>query len=270
MQLCIMLISAMAISFTHAFSAKYQRNVSSKSFLKPTRTSSAKPSMVLSLRGGGIAGGYSNLLVTNPILTKSVTSGLIFGMSDVTSQIIECARKRKTAAAFDTVALDDESQSTLTTSTTIDRPRTLTSMMIGLIYFGPAAHFWYALMFKILPSRSLVSTLGKAGLGQVIFGPVFNILYFAIGLIQANRFSRNNLMRKIINDLPNVMKSGVFFWPLVDLVCFTLIPEHFILLFVNFCSFLWTIYLAGVANANNNNSGTEVPENISGDAANPL
>lgn len=173
---------------------------------------------------------YSNALVAYPIITKSLTAGTTFLLSDYTAQSIE----RKSD--------DDKSRH--------DWTRTLTSAAVGLFYFGPAAHAWYEMIFKLLPGNSLFSTLQKALLGQIIFGPAFTCVFFATSLMQGGTFSMNNWLSKIKNDLPGAWLAGVGFWPLVDFVSYALIPVKFIPLFINLCSFVWTIYLSMVANRN--------------------
>ena len=66
--------------------------------------------------------------------------------------------------------------------------------------------------------------------------------------MQSGSFSIGNWLSKIRQDLPGAWAAGLSFWPLVDLVSYSLIPAKWIPLFVNFCSFVWTIYLSIVAN----------------------
>ena len=181
------------------------------------------------LQSAGCA--YSNLLNTRPILTKSITASLIFGLSDFSAQQIESGGKVK----------DGNTKSK-------DWIRTITASLVGLLYFGPAAHSWYETIFKILPGTSLVSTLQKAALGQLLFGPSFTCVFFATSLMQSGTFSLSNWFTKIRQDLPGAWVAGLSFWPMVDLVSYSLIPAKWIPLFVNFCSFVWTIYLSIVAN----------------------
>ena len=107
---------------------------------------------------------------------------------------------------------------------------------------------WYAMIFKLLPGTSLFSTLQKAALGQIIFGPAFTCVFFGAGMIQAGNFSPGAWLEKIRTDLPGVWASGLGFWPLVDFVSYKVVPVQWIPLFVNFCSFVWTIYLSLVSN----------------------
>ena len=79
-------------------------------------------------------------------------------------------------------------------------------------------------------------------------GPSFTCVFFAVSLLQSGTFSIGNFLSKVQRDLPGAWKAGLGFWPLVDLVSYSLIAPQYIPLFVNFCSFCWTIYLSIVAN----------------------
>lgn len=166
---------------------------------------------------------YATKLGQYPIYTKSVTACAIFALSDYLAQRLEGNKQ-------------------------IDLKRATAGALIGLLYFGPAAHYWYEAIFRLLPGTSLVSTLQKAVCGQLLFGPAFTCIFFAVGLLQAGNFTASRWFRKIQQDLPGAWLAGAGFWPLVDLVSFSLVPKEFIPLFVNLCSLVWTIYLSKVAN----------------------
>jgi hypothetical protein len=168
---------------------------------------------------------YSTSLENFPILTKSITAGCIFAFSDYLAQTME--KKDRNS---------------------IDWRRLATSAAVGLCCFGPAAHFWYAMVFRVFPATGLVSTLQKASLGQLFFGPSFTCVFFAASLLQTGQFSLSSWLRKIRTDLPGTWVSGLGFWPLVDLVSYSLVPVSYIPLFVNVCSLIWTIYLSSVSN----------------------
>ena len=108
--------------------------------------------------------------------------------------------------------------------------------------------YWYEMIFKLLPGTGLISTLEKAVLGQLIFGPSFTCIFFAVGLIQSNEFTFSKWFTKIKEDLPGAWLAGVGFWPLVDIISYSVIPVKWIPLFVNFASLIWTIYLSLVSN----------------------
>ena len=106
----------------------------------------AQPASVLQLRGGAIemnlGAAYAASLTANPIITKSLTAGAIFTLSDVVGQAIAPSPEGK------------------------DVKRTITSTLVGTFYFGPALHFWLEMISKILPGFDVKSTLLKTLLGQ--------------------------------------------------------------------------------------------------------
>eukprot|EP00545_Synedropsis_sp_CCMP1620_P005591 CAMPEP_0119009300 /NCGR_PEP_ID=MMETSP1176-20130426/4275_1 /TAXON_ID=265551 /ORGANISM="Synedropsis recta cf, Strain CCMP1620" /LENGTH=252 /DNA_ID=CAMNT_0006961787 /DNA_START=66 /DNA_END=821 /DNA_ORIENTATION=- len=161
---------------------------------------------------------YATSLEARPILTKSTTAGLIFALSDFLAQRFEADKEKASKTNW---------------------TRLLASAVVGFAYFGPAAHTWYEQIFRLLPGTSLVSTLQKAALGQMIFGPIFTCIFFASALFQSGNFSVSNWFNKIKSDLPGAWVAGLGFWPLVDLISYSMIAPQWIPLFVNMCSLVW-------------------------------
>lgn len=176
---------------------------------------------------------YVQSLERYPIRTKSVTAGCIFALSDWLAQTLSGENKDQH-----------------------DYRRTVAASLVGLLYFGPAAHYWYEHIFKLFPATGIVSTLQKALMGQLFFGPSFTCIFFATSLIQSGDFTFGNWFRKIQSDLAGAWLAGAGFWPLVDLVSYSLVPPRFIPLFVNVCSLVWNIYLSIVANRRGNKTAT--------------
>lgn len=212
-----------------------------------TMTTTTAPSLPLLLMAMGRM--YVTQLSLRPILTKSLTAGIIFGLSDMCAQSIE-HRRQSYHSLLDDRGVD---RSTTTTplsksSTVLSYSRILTSFLVGVLYFGPAAHYWYNWILRIMPSTSLLSTLQKALLGQLIFGPIFTSIFFGAGMLRTGEFTVTSWLMKVRNDLPSVWVSGCGYWPLVDFLSFMIVPAMWIPLFVNFASFIWTIYLSAMAN----------------------
>jgi protein Mpv17 len=167
---------------------------------------------------------YADSLSQRPILTKSVTAGIIFALSDYIAQ------RAATTAAGDVNAR-------------IDRTRLAVSAAVGLFYFGPAAHYWYNWMFRLFPATTLPSTLSKAAMGQTLFGPTFTCIFFATGLWQAGQLTWQTYAQKIRRDFPRTWLTGAVFWIAVDLFSYSYLPVPYIPLFVNMASLVWTTYL---------------------------
>lgn len=172
---------------------------------------------------------YSLAIQRAPILTKSVTAGFIFLLSDLLAQRLEMKQKQ------------DQNDNS---SNKIQWRRMIASSIVGLCYFGPAAHYWYEWIFRIIPGVTFYDTVMKALLGQLLFGPTFTCIFFASSLIQLNQFTLRNYLLKIKNDLPSAIIAGIGFWPFVDFISYSYIPPSYIPLFINMCSLVWTTYLA--------------------------
>lgn len=123
---------------------------------------------VLSLRGGLIgamtplgvfSSVYSSALITHPVLTKSVTSSVTFALSDLSAQKIQAD------------------------SSGLDVKRTVTTALIGLLYFGPVLHYYLAWITALIPGSGLGPTLLKTVMGQLGFGPAMTSVFFGAFLI---------------------------------------------------------------------------------------
>jgi protein Mpv17 len=223
---------------------------SSKSSKTMMMTTTMTTSSVVSAISGllkAAGGAYVRLLTRRPILTKSLTAGLIFGLSDVCAQFIEGGRASDEGEGKETKAAIISSSRVLDAS--IDAfSRVLAASLVGILFFGPAAHYWYEAIFRLLPSTSLLSTLQKALLGQIFFGPAFTAVFFGAGMVRHGDFTLGGWYDKVRCDLPAVWRAGLGYWPLVDFISYKIVPVRWIPLFVNFCSFVWTIYLSVVSN----------------------
>ena len=181
---------------------------------------------IVKLRGGGAFAGlgaaYSTALATNPIITKSLTASAIFAFSD---------------AAGQSIAPPPDGP---------DTKRTTTSALVGLLYFGPALHYWLEMIAKYIPGFDVKSTLLKTLLGQMFFGPTITSVFFAASLISLNGlFSGLKLWpAKVKQDLVKTWAAGLCYWPFVDLICYQFVPLRWIPLGYNVASFFWTIYLS--------------------------
>ena len=184
---------------------------------------------------------YTSQIDKYPIFTKSYTAGIIFGLSDLIAQKIETSP-------------DDGSDQKMRA---LDKTRLISSALVGFLYFGPAAHYWYEMIFALLPGTSLLSTLHKAFWGQVIFGPSFTCIFFAASLLQSGQFSLKSWGQKIKSDLPGAWLAGVGYWPLADFISYSMIPVKWIPLFINICSLIWTVYLSLLTNRSNRKQSTK-------------
>jgi len=218
---------------------------------------------------------YSNYLETHPIATKSVTAAVLFAISDQMAQAFEIQRARKRGT--------DKSTAPILTST--DKKRSMWSGLVGFTYFGPTSHYWcvkkkfipnicsvlfffchddsihltvpnnqqhtshrYAWVFRAFPSKSTVSILQKAALGQFFFAPPLFCVFFAAALLQNGQFTLRNWWQKIKRDLVKGWVGGLGFWPICNYISYGYVPPKYIPLFINCCGLIFNIYVSLIAN----------------------
>ncbi|XP_059281585.1 uncharacterized protein LOC132035338 [Lycium ferocissimum] len=171
----------------------------------------------------GFLAWYLRALEYRPIITKSISSAIIYAAADVTSQTI-----------------------TMTPSDSIDIVRTLRMAGFGLIILGTAQHLWFNFMGRVLPKRDVVSTLKKLLIGQFAYGPLINSAFFSFNAALQGE-NGEEIAARLNRDLLPTMVKGLMYWPMCDFLTYKVIPVHLQPLINSSFSYAWTIYLTYVA-----------------------
>ncbi|KAI4352809.1 hypothetical protein L6164_007027 [Bauhinia variegata] len=172
----------------------------------------------------GIIDWYLRKLESHPVLTKSISSSFIFIAADLTSQMI-----------------------TLEPSGSFDLKRILRMAMYGLLILGPAQHMWFNFMSKVLPKRDVASTLKKILMGQAIFGPTVNSVFFSYNAALQGE-SGPEIVARLKRDLIPTLLRGAIYWPICDFLTFKFLAVHLQPLANSSFAYIWTIYLTYMAN----------------------
>ncbi|PON54272.1 Mpv17/PMP [Parasponia andersonii] len=171
----------------------------------------------------GFVGWYLANLQSRPLLTKAISSSLIFAAADFTSQRI-----------------------TSPASGSFDLIRTLRMAAYGLIILGPSQHLWFNFVSKLLPKRDLVSTLKKIFMGQALYGPCVTSVFFSYNASLQGE-SGEEIVARLKRDLLPTLVNGLMYWPICDFVTFKFVPVRLQPLMNSSCAYLWTIYLTYMA-----------------------
>ncbi|XP_015698690.2 PXMP2/4 family protein 4-like [Oryza brachyantha] len=173
--------------------------------------------------GSGVVAWYLGSIEARPVLTKSVTAAAIFTVADLSSQMI-----------------------TLGSEDSLDLVRTMRMASYGLLISGPSLHLWFNFISKLLPKQDVVNTFKKMFLGQAVYGPIINSVFFSYNAgLQGETMPE--IIARLKRDLIPTIKSGLIYWPLCDFITFKFIPVHLQPLVSNSFSFLWTIYITYMA-----------------------
>ncbi|XP_018852108.1 PXMP2/4 family protein 4-like [Juglans regia] len=171
----------------------------------------------------GFVSWYVGMVKSRPVLTKSITSALIYTAADLTSQTIA-----------------------LPSTETFDFLRTLRMAGYGMLILGPSLHFWFNFMAKLFPKQDIFSTLKKMAMGQALYGPAMTVVFFSVNAcLQGENITE--IVARLKRDLLPTMLNGVMYWPVCDFITFRFTPVHLQPLVSNSFSYLWTIYMTYMA-----------------------
>ncbi|GAB4853447.1 hypothetical protein Ancab_017637 [Ancistrocladus abbreviatus] len=187
-----------------------------------TPSSSSSSAASLSSRIGFI-GWYLGMVKTRPILTKSITSSLIYAAADLSSQTL-----------------------ILPSSEPYDFLRASRVAGYGLLILGPSLHHWFTFVSKILPGRDVLTTVKKMVLGQTVYGPFMTCVFFSVNAALQGE-DASEIIARLKRDLLPTLINGVMYWPICDFITFKFTPVHLQPVVSNGFSYLWTVYMTYMA-----------------------
>uniref|UniRef100_A0A8C6V1A2 Peroxisomal membrane protein 2 n=1 Tax=Neogobius melanostomus TaxID=47308 RepID=A0A8C6V1A2_9GOBI len=151
---------------------------------------------------------YLILLKKYPILTKSVTSGIISALGNLLSQTLVARRKERHGA----------------TAKEIDKAGAARYAIFGLLFTGPLSHFFYHLMEVWMPTTDP---------------------YCLVKLLEVH-YSWSDFERKMKSSYWMALKMNWKVWTPFQFVNVNFVPVQFRVLFANVIAFFWYAYLASV------------------------
>ncbi|KAK9909772.1 hypothetical protein WJX75_007242 [Coccomyxa subellipsoidea] len=162
---------------------------------------------------------YLRQLEKNPLRTKAITSSVIAGFSDVVAQ-------------------------RMIWKGPLNWRRTAALAVFGLVWSGPANHYWQAFLERLFRGKRDAATLcKKVLLDQLSYGPLNNVLLMSyITLIVEGR-SWDFTRTKLFNDFAGVQKNGWRLWPLASFINYRFVPLRLRVLFVNVVAFFWSTFM---------------------------
>ncbi|XP_009595436.1 uncharacterized protein LOC107771259 [Nicotiana tabacum] len=171
----------------------------------------------------GFVGWYLEKINSRPILTKSITCGLILTAADFSSQTIAGSLMEQ-----------------------YDLARTLRMAGYGALIVGPSLHFWFNFLSRCFPKRDVITTFKKIALGQTVYGPAINSIFFSMNAA-AQGESSSEIVARLKRDLVPTVVNGLMYWPICDFITFKFVPVHLQPLVSNTFSYLWNVYLTYMA-----------------------
>ncbi|KAJ5734027.1 hypothetical protein N7493_002813 [Penicillium malachiteum] len=162
---------------------------------------------------------YQAKLAKRPILTASLSSGILFGSGDVLAQ-----------QAVDRKGLEKH-----------DFARTGRMALYGGAVFGPVATGWYRILQRHVVMKSTITTAAaRVAADQIVFAPTqLTVFLSAMSIMEGT-----DPIEKLRHSFVPSYKANLLVWPFVQAVNFTFVPLELRVLVVNLVSLGWNCFLS--------------------------
>ncbi|GJD11587.1 Peroxisomal membrane protein 2 [Galdieria sulphuraria] len=152
---------------------------------------------------------YHQLLMDKPVMTKSVTCGILSFAGDVAAQYIEQKYSNRNSSII----------------IHLDMQRTLRFTSFGLLIFGPCAHYWYRLLDHWFPKATTRSLISKVLVDQTLFTPVAIVSVFSyVSLLEGHPFVA---VQKVKQDFWTTLKANWALWLPAQTINFRFTPPDY-------------------------------------------
>ncbi|GAB9469858.1 Sym1 protein [Globisporangium polare] len=204
---------------------------------------------------------YDECLRKQPLLTKCVTSGILFGVGDRLAQHLE----GRSAAAIEAQQLEkeqpvdkfvdyekerqDEKEAAMQSA-----KRTARMMLWGGLGFAPIAHTWYNFIEKLAPGSTAMAVAKKIAMDQVFFAPSISTTFYTVTQSLEGK-SLHDALQVAKEKVPPTLRVNYMVWPLVHLFTFNFVPLQYRILYINFVSIGWSTFLSQMTNAKTTTAG---------------
>eukprot|EP00850_Spirogloea_muscicola_P009491 SM000053S17448 [mRNA] locus=s53:433545:435446:+ [translate_table: standard] len=161
------------------------------------------------------------LLERQPVPTKAVTACFLNGVADLFCQL----------------AVEKQ--------LVVDVRRLAGFCGIGLFLVGPALHYWYGTLGRVINLPGTKGVVARLILDQVIFSPLSIGAFFAILLTLEGR--TDDILFKLKRDWLTAVLASWKLWVPFQTLNFALIPPQLQVAAANIIGLVWTIYISFAA-----------------------
>ncbi|KAI8897353.1 hypothetical protein BC833DRAFT_594093 [Globomyces pollinis-pini] len=165
---------------------------------------------------------YRNALARYPFATQAITTGFLFSLGDLISQV-----------GIEQTPLD---------SYDVKRTRRLGGF--GLFLAGPAMITWYRFLnLKVVIANPQKALLTRVAMDQLLFAPTFMAIFFTYnGYMEGEDWE--GIKNRLRKGYPSALVGNYTLWPAVQLVNFKYVPLNYQANVVNTVALGWNTYMS--------------------------
>jgi len=198
---------------------------------------------------------YRWALQAHPFKTKALTTSGITGLSDVLLQFYEKGSSQEDrcllgmqGATVVQNAVDMQGASVPSFRLPdVEWSRTLTLAAVGFFYSGPVNHIWFATLEKFVRTQNHMRSVSlKLMIDQALFVPSAISGYMIVrGFFEQKTLPQ--IHQQLEEKLSVATQAAWQFWPMVNIVSFSLVPLMYRVLFGNVCALFWNAKLSFIS-----------------------
>ncbi|KAH7476291.1 hypothetical protein PRIC1_000299 [Phytophthora ramorum] len=185
---------------------------------------------------------YDECLRRRPLLTKMVTSSVLFGVGDRLSQRVE--KIGKTDEELEEMGKDNvvEEDRLVSESTA----KTVRMMVWGGLFLSPMMHNWYNLMERVFVGTGKLVAAKKVVADMVFIAPQMPIWFFTTtGVMAGKPFPQ--ALDDAVEKQPVMLMANYMLWPAANSITYGVMPLEYRLLFANLVNVGWASVLSYMA-----------------------
>jgi len=187
---------------------------------------------------------YSEKLETHPLITKSITGGLIAASGDIICQYGMYNPAKEKKKMNDGKDRKDHTDPSILTDV-FDPMRSVHFYMMGAFFAAPLNHIWFNFLSKIIPGQGVASVTKQVGLDQLIWTPAWTVGWMAI-FWSLEGCEPKDIVPGLKENYPGVIKANWLLWIPAQYINFYFTPLKYQVLFTNFVELIWNTYLSFV------------------------
>ncbi|XP_028824622.1 peroxisomal membrane protein 2-like [Denticeps clupeoides] len=170
---------------------------------------------------------YLRLLHKYPIMTKSITSGVLSALGNVLSQALEGRRSVQASSPVKS----------------LDALGPLRFAGYGLCITGPCSHHFYQMLEVLLPASQPHFMVKRLLLDRLLYAPLLLLLFFLVmNVLEGRRWQ--DFAQKVRRDYLAALTMNWKVWTPFQFVNINYVPVQFRVLFSNVVALFWYAYLA--------------------------
>lgn len=199
---------------------------------------------------------YRYLLDTNPLITRALTTGLLFFLADLIAQYLN-ADKNSGDNSVSSVSSSNGSITDRTQLGTVDSQdefegerspswiwtRSLRYAAYGLVIVGPFLHWWYELTYRYAPSNSFRWALAKAVFESLTLQPLGIVLHMVYDFVVRRR-SYTQLRQTLKSKFLLFWSANIIYWTPANFANYYIGSQQMRVAFSNLCHVLWHVYFS--------------------------